>query len=104
MKEDCKEELPEKYTAKLLYRWDDRKFDKEYWGRLERNWRQQRLEQTKGREILEIIQKRDCKGDQNRAPGETSVNKQTLGCIYNSPLEETSENEIRLLEGNLHYI
>ena len=40
MKEDCKEELPEKYTAKLLYRWDDRKFDKEYWGRLERNWRQ----------------------------------------------------------------
>ena len=40
MKEDCKEELPEKYTAKLLYRWNDRKFDKEYWGRLERNWRQ----------------------------------------------------------------
>jgi len=31
-------ELSEKYTAKLLYRWDDKKFDKEYLKKLERNW------------------------------------------------------------------
>ena len=37
LKEDCKGELPERYTAKLLYEWDDRKFDREYWGRLKRN-------------------------------------------------------------------
>jgi len=31
LKEDHKGELPGRYTAKLLYRWDDRKFDREYW-------------------------------------------------------------------------
>jgi len=31
-------ELPRKYTAKLLYGWDDKKFDEEYLKKLERNW------------------------------------------------------------------
>jgi len=31
--------LPERYTAKLLYRWDNRKFEKKYLEKLERNWR-----------------------------------------------------------------
>ena len=30
-------ELLEKYTVKILYRWDDRKFEKEYLRKLERN-------------------------------------------------------------------
>ena len=30
-------ELLERYTAKLLYRWDDKKFDKEYLKKLKRN-------------------------------------------------------------------
>jgi len=37
-KEDRKEELPGRYTAKMLYEWDDKRFDEEYWGWLERNW------------------------------------------------------------------
>ena len=37
LEEDHKEELPGRYTAKLLYRQDEKKFDKEYWRRLERN-------------------------------------------------------------------
>ena len=32
-------ELLGKYTAKLLYGWDDRKFEEEYLNKLERNWR-----------------------------------------------------------------
>ena len=32
-------ELPEKFTAKMLYGWDDRKFEGEYLKKLERNWR-----------------------------------------------------------------
>ena len=32
-------ELLEKYTAKLLYGWDDRKFEEEYLNKLERNWK-----------------------------------------------------------------
>jgi len=31
-------ELPERYTAKLLYGWDDKKFDEEHLKKLERNW------------------------------------------------------------------
>ena len=32
-------ELPGRYTAKLLYRWDDKEFEKEYLKKLEKNWR-----------------------------------------------------------------
>ena len=31
-----------KYTAKLLYGWGNKKYDKEYWKRMEENWRQQK--------------------------------------------------------------
>jgi len=31
-------ELPGKYTAKMLYGWNDRKFEEEYLRKLERNW------------------------------------------------------------------
>ena len=30
--------LPGRYTAKLLYGWDDKKFDEEYLKKLEKNW------------------------------------------------------------------
>jgi len=32
-------ELPGKYMAKLLYRWDDQKFEEEYLNKLENNWK-----------------------------------------------------------------
>ena len=32
-------ELPGRYTTKVLYRWDDGRFEKEYLEKLERNWR-----------------------------------------------------------------
>ena len=34
-----REELPEKFIAKILYRQDDGKFEEEYLRKLERNWR-----------------------------------------------------------------
>jgi len=33
-----REELLGKFMAKMLYRWDDRKFEEEYLRKLERNW------------------------------------------------------------------
>jgi len=30
--------LPGKYTAKLLYRWGEKKYKQEYWKKLEENW------------------------------------------------------------------
>ena len=32
-------ELPGKYMAKLLYKWDDQKFEEEYLNKLEKNWK-----------------------------------------------------------------
>ena len=32
-------DLPGKYTAKLLYGWDDRRFEKEYLSKLEKSWK-----------------------------------------------------------------
>jgi len=31
--------LPRKYTAKILYGWEEKKYKQEYWKRLEKNWR-----------------------------------------------------------------
>ena len=36
-------ELPEKYTAKMLYEWDDGKFKEEYLRKLERVWQKWKL-------------------------------------------------------------
>ena len=30
IKEDCKGELPGRYIAKMLYKWDNKRFDREY--------------------------------------------------------------------------
>jgi len=32
-------ELPGRYMAKLLYGWDNKKYDREYWKHMEENWR-----------------------------------------------------------------
>jgi len=32
-------ELPGRFTARKLFRWSDKWYNQEYWGRLERNWR-----------------------------------------------------------------
>jgi len=48
-------ELLGKYTAKLLYRWDDRKFEEEYLTELERNWRKwkdnRQIDENKGKRL-----------------------------------------------------
>jgi len=41
-------ELPGKYMVKILFGWDDKKFDNEYLKKLERNWAR-----WKGKEIKE---------------------------------------------------
>jgi len=41
-------ELPGKYMVKLLYGWDDKKFEKEYLKKLERNWNRWKNDRKKG--------------------------------------------------------
>ena len=34
-----REELPGQFTVRKLFGWSDKRYDEEYWARLERNWR-----------------------------------------------------------------
>ena len=43
-----KGELLGKYTAKLLYEWDDKKFGEEYLKKLERNWNRWKNDRKEG--------------------------------------------------------
>ena len=53
--------MPGRFTAKKLFGWSDKKYDEEYWGRLERNWRQWKGGQPKKRRTIETINKEEDK-------------------------------------------
>jgi len=52
-------ELPEKYMAKLLYGWDNQKFEEEYLNKLEKNWKKWKGDrQIDKSEHLKVIEKK----------------------------------------------
>ena len=54
-----REELPGQFTARKLFGWSDKRYDEEYWGRLERNWRQWKGERKKGQRTMETIREEE---------------------------------------------
>ena len=52
-------ELPEQFIAKKLFGWLDKQYDKEYWERLERNWKQWKGGQMKGQRTMEIVKEKE---------------------------------------------
>jgi len=52
-------ELSERFMVKKLFGWSDKKYDKEYWRRLERNWRQWKRGQPKKRKTIEMIREEE---------------------------------------------
>jgi len=51
-------ELPGWFTARKLFGWSDKRYNKEYWARLERNWRQWKGGRTRGRRTMETIKEK----------------------------------------------
>ena len=49
------EELPGRFMAKKLYGWSDKRYDQEYWGRMEKNWRQWKGKKPMKRETMKTI-------------------------------------------------
>ena len=43
----------------MLYRWNNKRFDREYQGRIERTWKQWKKEKTREQRTLETIQEKD---------------------------------------------
>ena len=53
-----KGELPGRFMARKLFRWSDKRYNQEYWGRMERNWRWQKGKQS-GEGKIETIAKKE---------------------------------------------
>ena len=52
-------ELLGRYTAKLLYRWNDKKFEEEYLKKLEKNWKKWKEDrQIDEREHLKMVEEK----------------------------------------------
>ena len=48
-------ELPGRFMAKKLYGWSDKRYDQEYWGRMEKNWRQWKGKKPMKRKTIKTI-------------------------------------------------
>ena len=51
-------ELPGQFTARKLFGQSDKRYNKEYWARLERNWRQWKGGRTRGQRTMETIKEK----------------------------------------------
>ena len=51
--------MPEWFTARKLFGWLNKRYNKEYWARLERNWRQWKGKRTRERRTIETIKKEE---------------------------------------------
>jgi len=48
-------ELPGKFMAKMLYGWSDKRYNQEYWGRMEKNWKRWKGKKPTKRETMKTI-------------------------------------------------
>ena len=53
-----REKLPEQFMAKKLFGQLDKQYDEEYWGRLERNWRQWKGGRVKEQRTMKMIKEK----------------------------------------------
>ena len=49
--------MPGQFTARKLFGWLDKRYNKEYWARLERNWRRWKEERIREQKTMETIKK-----------------------------------------------
>jgi len=52
-------ELPGRFMARKLFGWLDKRYDEEYWARLERNWRRWKGGRERGQRTMETIKEEE---------------------------------------------
>ena len=73
-----REELPGRFTAKKLFRWSDKRYNEEYWRRLEWNWKKQK--EGKRRQNLETIkEEEEIKQKNSEIREQTEENEKEIG-------------------------
>ena len=82
-------ELPGWFTAKKLFGWLDKQYNKEYWGRLERNWRWWKGGWARERRTLETIWEEEEKIEwkESEIREYTEEDKEEIGNIANPNYE-----------------
>jgi len=71
--------------AKKLYRWLDKRYDQEYWGRMEKNWRRWKGKKPMKRETMKTILKEEEIEEEKSGVREwTEENNDKIGNMANS--------------------
>ena len=74
-----RKELPGRFTVKKLFGWSDKRYDEEYWGRLEQNWK--RWKEEKRKRTLEIIEEKEEIEQKNSEIREWTEGEEEMGNI-----------------------
>ena len=73
-------ELPGRFTAKKLYGWSDKRYDQEYWGRMEKNWRRWKGKKPTKRETMKtILEEEEIKEEKSGVREWTEENDNEMG-------------------------
>ena len=84
-RQECKEgtfrrgELPGRFTARKLFRWLDKRYNQEYWGRLERNWRWWKGRQSEERKMETITKEKEIKKENSEVREQTEEDDDKIG-------------------------
>jgi len=62
-----KGELPGRFMVRKLFGWSDKRYDKEYWAKLERNWRHWKGDRVRGQKTIETIKEEEEEIDQENS-------------------------------------
>ena len=54
-----KGKLPGRFIVRKLFGWSDKRYDEEYWAKLERNWRRWKEKRRRGQRTMEIIKEKE---------------------------------------------
>ena len=73
-------ELPGRFMAKKLYGWSDKRYDQEYWGRMEKNWRQWKGKKPiKRKTIKTILEEKEIKEEKSGVREWTEEDNDDMG-------------------------
>ena len=73
-------ELPGRFMAKKLYGWSDKRDDQEYWGRMEKNWRQWKGKKPiKRKTIKTILEEKEIKEEKSGVREWTEEDNDDMG-------------------------
>jgi len=78
-----KGELPGKFIARKLFGWSDKRYDQEYWGRLERNWRWWKEKQSRERKIETIVKEEEIREENSEVREWTEEDDNEIGNMMN---------------------